>query len=156
MPARTVRTTAVVTPAWARLGSLVLSVAGLGVAAYLTIDHYTTSTILACPANSTINCAKVTTSDAAYVAGIPVALLGLLYFGAMVALTVPAAWRSTRREFRLARLGAAVVGVLMVMYLVYAELFDIGYICLWCTAVHVITVALFAILVLGTAREQAG
>jgi uncharacterized membrane protein len=38
-----------------------------------------------------------------------------------------------------------------VFYLVYAELFVLDAICLWCTAVHVITVALFGAIAWGTA-----
>ena len=39
----------------------------------------------------------------------------------------------------------------MVLRLIYAELFQIDAICLWCTAVHVITVALFIAVVVGEA-----
>jgi uncharacterized membrane protein len=38
-----------------------------------------------------------------------------------------------------------VVGIGFVLYLVYAELFTIGSICLYCTSVHVITFLLFAL-----------
>ena len=38
-----------------------------------------------------------------------------------------------------------------VLYLIYAELFSIGAICLWCTSVHVITFALFVLIVFGAA-----
>ena len=37
----------------------------------------------------------------------------------------------------------------MVFYLVWAELFKIGAICLWCTVVHVLTLALFVVLLFG-------
>jgi uncharacterized membrane protein len=39
----------------------------------------------------------------------------------------------------------------MVVYLVWAELFRIDAICLWCTVVHALTVAPFAVLVLAAA-----
>jgi uncharacterized membrane protein len=39
----------------------------------------------------------------------------------------------------------------MVIYLVYTELFTLNAICLWCTAVHAITLALFAVIMLGGA-----
>jgi uncharacterized membrane protein len=39
----------------------------------------------------------------------------------------------------------------MVFFLVWAELFRIDAICLWCTAVHVITVVLFGVLVFAAA-----
>jgi uncharacterized membrane protein len=43
------------------------------------------------------------------------------------------------------------VGIVFVLYLIYAELFSIGAICLWCTSVHVITFALFVLIVFGAA-----
>ena len=45
------------------------------------------------------------------------------------------------------RLAGVVSGVGMVFYLVYAELFQIDAICIYCTAVCVITVLLFAVVV---------
>ncbi len=42
-------------------------------------------------------------------------------------------------------------GIAMVVRLVYAELFQIDAVCLWCTAVHVITVILFAAVLVAEA-----
>ena len=36
-------------------------------------------------------------------------------------------------------------------YLAWAELYKIDAICLWCTAVHVLTAALFGVIAVGTA-----
>ena len=141
-----------VTPAWARTGTLGLSAAGLAVSVYLTVDHFNTRSVLACPASATVDCEKVTTSQYASVLGIPVALYGLVFFVGMVALTLPYAWRDPR--LRTVRLGAALVGVAWVVYLVGVELFAVNAICLWCTAVHVITVALFAVLAFATALDH--
>jgi uncharacterized membrane protein len=137
---------------WARYGSLGLSAAGLAVSAYLTVDHFTTSPVLACPATAAVNCQKVLSSSSAVVLGIPVALYGLVFFVAMVALTLPYAWRDPR--LRLVRLAASLVGVATVIYLIGVELFTVGSICLWCTAVHVITIALFAVFAFATALER--
>jgi uncharacterized membrane protein len=134
---------------WVPPASLVLSVLGLAVSAYLTYEHFTSSTTLACPDTGALNCLKVTTSEQSAVFGIPVAVLGLLYFVAMLALS--ALWRWPRKDVRLVRLACAGVGVLFVAWLVYAELFTLDAICLWCTAVHVLAVGLFAVTVLGTA-----
>jgi len=41
----------------------VLCLVGLAVSAYLTVEHYSSSTTLACPESATINCVKVTTSS---------------------------------------------------------------------------------------------
>ncbi len=129
--------------------SLLLCVLGLGVSAYLTYAHYTDVSALACPDTGTVNCAKVTTSSESKLIGIPVAVLGLAYFAAFVALCTPWAWRSPRRELSGARIAAAVGGVLMVVWLIYAELFRIDAICLWCTVVHAVTIALFAVVLVA-------
>jgi uncharacterized membrane protein len=42
-----------------------------------------------------------------------------------------------------ARLALAVIGMGMVLYLLYSELFSIKAICLWCTGVHVVTFLVF-------------
>ena len=140
-------------PGWARQASLLLALAGLAVSAYLTVEHYSSSTTLACPETGVVNCVKVTTSSYSTLAGVPVALLGLLFFAAMSFLCAPVAWRASNPWVGRARLVGAVTGVVMVVYLVWAELFRIDAICLWCTVVHALAVALFAVLVLGVALQ---
>ena len=98
-----------------------------------------------------IDCAAVTTSPQSKVFGIPVAVLGLVFFVGIIPLLTPMAWRMNSRVVRTARLLAAGVGVAFVLYLIYVELFDVGKICEWCTGVHVLTVALFAVILFGTA-----
>jgi uncharacterized membrane protein len=143
-------------PRWSSLGALLLSLAGLVVSAYLTVEHYTASTTLACPNVGVVNCQKVTTSPESQFLGLPVALLGLLYFAAMVAITVPAMWRTPWLAVRRTRIGLSLLGVAFVVYLIYVELFVVDAICLWCTAVHVLTFALFTVLTLGEAANPSG
>lgn len=147
----------VVLPLWLVPASLALSVLGLLASAYLTYEHYTAGSTLACPETATFNCAKVTSSRYSEVLGIPVAVLGLAFFVAMTALCSPPAWRATGgagRLLRLARVAGVVAGVASVVYLVWAELFAVGALCLWCTGVHVVTVALFAVVLLGSALVE--
>lgn len=120
--------------------SILAAAVGLAVSSYLTVEHYTSSTLLACPESATINCAKVTTSKWSHIAGVPVAVLGLAYFVVMLALVLPVAWR--RPELDVVRVAAAGLGAVMVLYLVWVELFRVDAICPWCTAVHVCTVVL--------------
>jgi uncharacterized membrane protein len=155
---RTVSTTAVATepvttptPSWLQWTTWGLSLAGLGVSIYLTIAHFNTSVSLACPATSTINCEKVTTSPESYAFGIPVAVLGLAFYVFMAVANSPWLWRVTWPPLRWARIGSVVVGILFVLYLIYCELFKIGAICLWCTSVHVITFCLFSLIVFTAA-----
>ncbi|HWF79790.1 MAG TPA: vitamin K epoxide reductase family protein [Streptosporangiaceae bacterium] len=139
--------------AWVRthplqLATWVLSLFALAVSIYLTITHYDTSVTLACSDKGIVNCAKVTTSSQSMVFGIfPVAVLGLAFYVFMAAINSPLGWRWNRREVRWLRLGSVIVGMGFVLYLVYAELIQIGNICLWCTSVHVATFFIFALLV---------
>jgi uncharacterized membrane protein len=80
-----------------------------------------------------------------------VAILGLVFFVAMTVLCLPALWRHPTRSVALARVLAASLGVLVVLYLLWVELFRLDAICLWCTGVHVLTFALFVVVVLATA-----
>ncbi len=54
------------------------------------------------------------------------------------------------------RLGLGGAGALMVLYLVYVELFRIGAICLWCTAMHVTAVCLFGVILAARAGTKEG
>ena len=134
-------------PRWLVTGTLVVCVLGLLDAAYLTYEHYTSSTSLACSNTGAINCLKVTTSRWSTIAGVPVALLGLLFFVGMTALCLPVAWRSADLRLRGLRLAGVAVGMVSVLYLVWVELFKVDAICEWCTGVHVLTFALFALVV---------
>jgi uncharacterized membrane protein len=139
---------------WVPLAGVLLAMAGLGLTGYLTVEHYTASATLACPGTGVVNCQKVTSSARSVAFGMPVALLGLLFFAAMLPLGLPAAWRSPRPLPRWSRAGLTLVGVAFVFYLVYTELFTLNAICLWCTAVHAVTVALFAVVAIGTATTE--
>jgi len=123
-------------------------------AGYLTWEHFTGAASLACPESAAINCLKVTTSSYSYFLGLPVAPLGLLYYAALTLMCLPFAWRSPRRFVRALRSSFVTAGVLMVLYLLWAELFRINAICLWCTAVHILTIALFAIVAIGHAHTE--
>jgi uncharacterized membrane protein len=139
-------------PLWLQLTSLTLALLGLGVSIYMTIEHFTGNTTLACNVNSVVNCEAVTTSPESMVFGVfPVAVLGLAFYAFMVPATTPWAWRWQRRELALLRLASVVVGVGFIIYLIYVELFQVNAICLWCTSVHVITFALFALVAVAAA-----
>jgi uncharacterized membrane protein len=159
-------------PRWFQYTTLGLSLAGLAVSAYLTVAHYTESALAACPENTTVNCAKVTTSPESMVWIFPVAVLGLVFYLFMTAATTPWAWRArpgadhpagerarwagraaavAAAALPWARLGGVIVGIGFVLYLIYAELFLVDAICLWCTSVHVLTFLLFGLIVASAA-----
>ncbi len=110
---------------------LVLAVIGLGVAIYLTYVHYS-GTKPACTAGA--SCIKVQTSQWSKLAGVPVALIGLIgYIAILGSLLVP-----DREESRLVTLGLTLIGFLFSGYLTYRELFSIHAICEWCASSAVI------------------
>jgi uncharacterized membrane protein len=126
-------------PRWVIPVTWLIAFVALGISIYLTIVHFDTTIKLVCSDKGGINCAKVTTSGESYFFGIPVAVLGLVQYLAMVALCSPWAWRSQRRDVHLARLGFAVVGMAFVLWLFSAEALIIKAFCLWCSGVHVLT-----------------
>ncbi len=132
---------------WVAPTTLALTAGGIAVSIYLTIAHFTSPELLVCSDSGTVNCSAVTTSAQSTFLGIPVALLGLLWFAGMLVLCLPVAWRSTWRPVHLARLAGSIAGIGFVLWLVYAELIIIGVICLWCTVAHVLAFALFVVVV---------
>ena len=138
-------------PRWITITTLGLSLLAVGLTAYLTVTHYTDPTALACPDTGIVNCTLVTTSSWSVILGVPVALIGLLWAAAMTALNSPWAWRSSATWLDTARLVLSGAGALMVFYLVYVELFRVDAICLWCTGVHVTTIALFGVILAARA-----
>lgn len=118
-----------------RRGMLVLTVIGIGVAIYLTYIHYA-GIKPACTAGQ--SCIKVQSSQWSKLAGVPVALIGLIgYIGILASLLAP-----ERDESRLATLGLTLVGFLFSGYLTYRELFSIHAICEWCASSAVILTVL--------------
>ena len=142
-------------PTWAVATSLGLSLVAVAIASYLTVTHYADPSALACPDTGVVNCTLVTTSPESMVFGIPVAVIGLVWSLAVVGLCLPWAWRAQAEWVDRARLLATGAGALVVVYLVYTELFRIGAICLWCTAMHVTALALFGV-VMGARAKASG
>jgi uncharacterized membrane protein len=142
-------------PAWVPATSLGLSLVALAIASYLTYTHYTDPTALSCPDSGIVNCTLVTTSSWSVVLGVPLAALGLVWAAVITGLTVPWAWRARAPWVDGARLAVSGAGAAMVLYLVYIELFRIGAICLWCTAMHVTAVCLFGVILAGRGASSA-
>jgi uncharacterized membrane protein len=137
------------TSRWPQTTALFCSLAGLAVALYLSAVHLSSSVPLYCAEHGVINCAQVTTSPSSIMLGVPVAYAGVFWFGNMTLLLMV-----RHRAAPLGRLVWVTGGVAGVLYLLYSELFVIGAICLWCSLVHLLILALFGLTVLfprGTA-----
>jgi uncharacterized membrane protein len=141
-------------PRWTVPASLGLALAGLGVSIYLTIEHFTAPGTAACPLGEGNTCAQVTTSAQSRFIGIPVAVLGIVFFGTLLALCLPQVWALRDARVYRARIAAAGLGLVFVLYLIFAEIFLIEAICLWCTIVHLITFALFSVIVMASAQAD--
>ena len=120
-----------------RLAALVLALIGLGVASYLTYVHYEDIRPV-CGLGG--DCVKVQTSEWSKLAGIPVAVLGLVaYATILVSLVVPG------EEALIAGALTSLVGFGFSAYLTYRELFTIDAICQWCVASAIIMTLLAAV-----------
>jgi uncharacterized membrane protein len=129
-----------------RLALGVVALAGIGVAGYLTYVHYDEGALIC----TTGGCEQVQQSDYAELAGIPVALLGLL---AWVAVLVLVAWDSPLARALTA--GVALVAAAFAVYLVVLQLFVIDAICVWCMVNDVVLIPLLAVLSLLRLRTPA-
>ena len=122
------------------------AVAGGGIAAYLTYVHYAH----VAPVCTTGGCEKVQSSSYAELGGVPVALLGLLAYVAVLATT---AVRGVAAAFAGAVLG--LVGVAFSGYLLWAQLDPIGAICQWCLGNDVV-ISVVAVLCVGRMLTEPG
>jgi uncharacterized membrane protein len=121
-----------------RTAAIACCALGLAIAGYLTYVHYAGISPVCEIAHG---CEKVQSSRWSSVAGVPVALLGLLgYAGILAALLVPGETALT------AAAGQALVGAGFSAYLTYREVFTLHAICIWC----VISAALMATLAVLT------
>jgi uncharacterized membrane protein len=108
-----------------------MAVIGLGVAIYLTYIHYAGIKPV-CTAGT--SCLRVQSSVWSKLAGVPVALMGLIgYVAILASLVVP-----DREQTRQATLVLALIGFGFSGYLTYRELFSIHAICEWCASSAVI------------------
>lgn len=119
-----------------RGAAILVTLAGIAVAGYLTWVHYDAAALV-CVAGG--GCETVQGSEYAEIAGIPVALLGL---GAYVALLGLLLWDSVTARLAAAMLG--LVGFVFSMYLLALQLFVIDAVCVWCLANDVVIAPLLA------------
>ena len=124
------------------LGALAL--AGFAISAYLTYNHLN-GTVPACVGGPG-GCASVQASRYSEVLGVPVALIGLFGYAAMLLAALV-------RDGRAAILGVfvAMTGTLFSLYLTYLELFVIRAICQWCVASAAVVVA-YLVVAIGRLR----
>jgi uncharacterized membrane protein len=122
-----------------------LALLGLAVASYLTV----TRMIGEAPVCTTGGCAKVQSSDYAEVLGIPVAVLGLLAYAALLVTALragpaPAAIGA----------GIAVAGVAFAGYLLWVQAAVLEAFCLWCLVSDAVIAVIAPLAVWRLVRES--
>ena len=120
---------------------------GIAIAAYLTYVHYSHTA----PVCTTGGCEKVQKSKYAELAGVPVALLGLIAYMTLFGLAFA-------RGVNAATAGVfvAAVGVVFSGYLLWAQLGPINAICQWCLGNDVTIAVVAALYVVRLLTEEAG
>ncbi len=133
-----------------------LSLVGIAISIYLTSVHYA-KVPLVCSTTGLVDCASVLSSPFSVVPGttIPITVPGLAWCLVMAGLAF-ASWRlwPERRNLRIAEFAWSLVGMLTVLYLVYAELVRLHRICAWCTALHVLILVMFLATILNLQQPE--
>lgn len=112
---------------------------GFSDSVFLTWEHYTLSSI-GCPISPWINCLAVTTSKYSEIFGIPLALLGSIYYLFMFFFL-----SRKQKMFNHFLLITSSFGVLFSLYLIYIQAFAIGLFCLYCLASALISFIIFGL-----------
>jgi uncharacterized membrane protein len=128
-----------------RIGLVVVSLAGIAVAGYLTYVHYEPKALI-CTGSG--GCETVQDSSYAVLVGVPVAVLGLVVWVVALGLTI---WNSELARTLTA--AVAIGSIAFVAYLVILQLFVIDAICVWCMANDVVLVPLLTVLALLRLRQ---
>jgi uncharacterized membrane protein len=133
-----------VTDAGLRRVVLGLGLAGLAIAAYLTYVHYAGVEAVCEIAHG---CVKVQRSAWSELAGVPVALLGLVgYAGIVASVFVPG------EAGLIAGAAQALLGFAFSAYLTYREVFTIEAICIWCVGSAIVLTALAVVTTIRLVR----
>lgn len=133
--------------------SIVLTVVGVAVAAYMTIYKWTANDSMCLGSGE---CATVNASPYSEVYGIPVALVGLVGYLAILAIL----WLETRQKFfkengPLMIFGLGLTGFAFNIYLVYLEFYVIKALCPFCVASQITMTILFVLAVIRLVRQPA-
>lgn len=107
----------------------ILAVGGIAVSSVSLQRHYAKSKTEFCDVGETFNCDIVNRSEYSKLFGIPVALIGMLGYGAIAGLAT--AYRS-RVETPARLFGLATAGLAFALYLTYIEGFVLGTWCILC------------------------
>jgi uncharacterized membrane protein len=128
-----------------RLAAALVAAAGAAVAGYLTYVHYRPDALV-CTGGG--GCETVQESQYAELVGVPVALLGLLAYAAVLALVV---WDAPVARTLAVAIALSAVG--FALYLLVLQAFVIDAWCVWCLVNDVVVVPLLAVLTAMRLRD---
>lgn len=133
-----------------RIVAVALAAIGTLGSAYLTWVHYSGQLALCFGAGG---CETVQASRYAMAGPVPVAVLGLVAFGAALVLAALRLRADAPTWLLTGLFGVTLAGTLFAAYLTYLELFVIGAICPWCVVVDSAMVGLFGLTLLELRRS---
>ena len=132
-----------------------MALAGLGVAAYLAYVEISRVEAICGPVGQ---CNIVQSSAYAHILGVPVALLGIVSYVAILVLWLAQKYLADRLGTwpTLGLMVVTIFGTLFSIYLTLLELFVIHAVCVWCLSSAVITLILMLMVVVPATAKPNG
>ena len=125
-----------------------LAAVGLGISTVSLVSHYSSSSSEYCAFDETFNCDLVNRSVYSKFLGVPVALIGMLGYGALLVLTLMQSRPAPALMF-----AGSLAGLGFALYLTYIEAFILG---VWCILCLGSLAVISAITVLAALRMRRG
>lgn len=133
---------------------VILALIGVADSSYITAQHYRGEDVVCNIGEYEVgDCSTVTSSEYSTVVGVPVALLGAIYYFVLLVL---AASMTTYDDKKLRQLFTAIVsiGFLWSAWFVYIQLFVLNAICVYCMVSAVTTTIMLALAIFGFRKRS--
>jgi len=124
-----------------RIILMILAVAGMVIMGYLVSLHYAGGDGSACDLGEGLSCSAVNTSKYSSVLGIPVSMLGLLYFAGVLIISL---FRYTAKSLKNI-LFTSIAFLMPSLYLTAIEIFVIKNICIFCEISKILIVTIIVL-----------
>ncbi|OGK11255.1 dihydroorotate dehydrogenase (quinone) [Candidatus Roizmanbacteria bacterium RIFCSPHIGHO2_01_FULL_37_16] len=131
---------------------LFLSLIGVVDSGYLTYEHYA-KTIPPCSTNIFVDCGKVLNSPYSLFFGIPLALIGLIYYSILFFIVLYSLF-TNKKIFKYFIVTLSTVGAFASIYFMYLQLVIVRSICLYCTFSALISFIIFALAMIFLRKEK--
>lgn len=134
-----------------RMLMIVLALGGLAAAGASSWVHHQLLTqpgyVSPCDVNATVSCTQAYLSPYGSLFGVPVAILGAIFFAVVLALLLasPRGTPAFRENVGAYVFALSTVGLAVVLYLAYASFFILNAVCLLCVGTYVAVLGLFIV-----------